>query len=329
VRALIIGGAGYLGGHVLRALLGSGWEVAVIDNLSFGHRDVVPKRIPFYGRECGLIVAVEDVFREQTFDVAIYCAGLNGSAMSREFPLHYYHNNFIAIYYLLKTLLEQRVYRFLFSSDFSVYDPDIDGEIDEKTPKNPQTPLGRSLLAVEGLLRDLAENCGLRYAILRAGVLAGTVPTDGFLGNGSCALLNDIFSVVRGRKAAVTICGKGTAPKNIAPKMDYVHVCDVADAYALAAQATALENGTELLLGTGHTLTEEDVVHVAERILQRSIPVNLRERLPWEPAHICVNYALAANAFGWRPRRDLRDCIESAWRAPEKFPENGHKMSIS
>ncbi|MDR3317083.1 MAG: NAD-dependent epimerase/dehydratase family protein [Puniceicoccales bacterium] len=318
MRVLVIGGAGYLGSHVVRRLLANDVEVSVIDNFSTGQRDSLPKAVPIFSCDAGLIIGLEDVLKKNAFDVAIHCAGLNGIGRSLEFPFHYYHNNFVATYYLLQTLIRHRVQKFLFSSDFSVYGPQVVCPIEGKTPKRPWTPLGRSLVAVEELLKDLTEANGLHHAILRVGNIAGADPSSVpkiSPGSGFSRLLATIFEVAQGKKEVLPIHGSKLPTEDGTPMRDYVHVVDVADAYVKAIKTTGLENGAELLLGTGRPSSVLEVVAMAGNVVHRSIATEAAEPRKWEPASTFADPSTTAHSIGWFPTRGLREIVESSWRA--------------
>jgi UDP-glucose 4-epimerase len=315
VKALVVGGAGYLGGYVVRALLQSGWEAEVIDNIVYGKRDVLPKSIPLHVCDCGLTFAVDEVLRRSSFDLVIHCACFSDVAQSMEFPLHYYHNNFIATYYLLQSLLKSRMRRFILCSDLSVYSPDVQGVINEHTPKNPQSPLGRSLIAVDGLLRDLADRKGLTYVVLRISNLVGAAPLDGHLGHGSNQMLNEIFAAALGKIESARIRKTTTLNGHTVPMTDYVDVCDVANACALVARAAALENGTEIFLGSGRAISDDEIVNIANGVMQRITPIEYRDVSQLEMRHVCIDFSAATKLLGWTPNRDLRESIKNAWNA--------------
>jgi UDP-glucose 4-epimerase len=317
MRALVIGGAGYLGSHVVRGLLAIDCETVVLDNFSTGHRESIPEPVPVFDCDAGLILGVEEVLRQYAFDLVIHCASLVDAARSLEQPFPYYHNNFLATYFLLQTLVKANVRKFLLSSDFSVYGPDIACPITERTPKNPKTPQGRSLLATEGLLEDLANAGTLAHAIIRVGNIGGALPEGGsgpHLGQGEGRLLPKIFAVALGKQPRLPIQGRDLPTADGSPVRDFVHIADVVDAYQKTVRAFQLGIGSrEVLLGTGRPASVRELVATVEQVTHREVPTETAAPRPFEPPSAYADPGAAADSLRWQARGDLRQVVESEW----------------
>jgi UDP-glucose 4-epimerase len=302
---------------VVRAFLADEWEVAVLDNLSTGHAESVPEPVITYNYDAGLMAGIQDALRAKRADVVIYCAGLRGVSRSMQFPQHYYHNNFVAVFYLLEAMRACNVKKFLFSSDFSIHGAEPAVPITEKSPAHPVSPLGKVLQAVEGLLADLAGTDSLSYATMRVGNIAGALPS-GELGpwpNGGDRLLGMALDVALGLRASLPIYGTGLPTVDGTPVRDYVHICDVVDAYLSAAGRLSPQGGGRCyLLGTGDPVSVTQVVRRVEELTGRHIPTVSEARRPNQPISIYADAADTRQALRWAPCHNLNQIIESEWK---------------
>lgn len=316
MKALVVGGGGYLGSHVVRGLLDRGHGAVVVDSFCSGHRELIAEPVPVFACDAGLMVGIEDVLRQQPVDAVIYCAGLADSAQALENPFPYYHNNFIAVFYLLQAMLWQNVRRFVFSTDFSVYGSEPAVPITEKSPCHPEDPLGKSQRAVEDLLADLARANGLGYTVMRVGNMAGALPS-GELGpwpRGSQRLLSMALDVAQGIREFLPVHGDGLPTADGFPVRDYVHVSDVVDAYLSALGRIPNRGGNCFLLGTGRPVSVAQVARKVEEVTHRPVPVRVVAAPSPRPSSIYADAGQTRQALHWSPRHDLTAIVESEWR---------------
>ena len=322
MRALLIGGAGYVGSAVARSLLSSGWDVAVIDALYTGNREFLLPAVKFHRCDCGISTAVGEIVKETPFDVAISFIAMGANCRSREFVFHYYHNNFIATYYLLQTLLANRLRKFIFSSDFSVYAAGSKWPIRSSTAKGPTDSLGRSILAAETLIEDLSTNCGLEYAIIRCCEVGGAVdggPPGPLLPVGRKRLLSSAFAAALGKEQFVEIPnGNFQAADGSAP-FDILHIEDVADVYCkVTDELTRRSGGREFNLASGNPPTISDIIATVSAVTGREVATKQTDQSDFTFDGRWADPWKARDALAWRSRRDLRQIVESEWRALQR-----------
>jgi UDP-glucose 4-epimerase len=170
---LVTGGAGYIGAHVVRALLGSGARVVVLDDLSTGERDRVD---PAAGFEQGSLLdrgLVRRVLREHEVTGVVHIAAKKQVGESMADPLLYYRENVEGLIALAESCQAKGVDRFVFSSSAATYGlPDVE-LVDESTPGVPLSPYGESKLIGEWLLRHCERAYGLRTMNMRYFNVAG------------------------------------------------------------------------------------------------------------------------------------------------------------
>ena len=153
---LITGGAGYIGSHAVFAFQAAGYPVVVLDDLSNGRRDVVPKEIPFVRGYAGDLDLVGDLIRTHRIGAVAHFAGSIVVPESVADPLKYYRNNTSATRNLIQVCVEHSIRRFIFSSTAAVYGIPESIPVREDTPTAPINPYGTSKLMIEWMLRDAA-----------------------------------------------------------------------------------------------------------------------------------------------------------------------------
>lgn len=325
MRVFVTGGAGYVGSHTVAALLDAGYEVAVVDNLSKGHRAAVPEGVPFLNIDLGDAAAVKEAMESLKPQAVMHFAGSTQVGESVTNPGLYFRNNILSGLNLLDAMVSLGVGLFVFSSTAAVYGEPKEVPIPEEHPKEPTNPYGESKLFFEKILRRYDVAHGLRSISLRYFNAAGAHP-DGKLGedhNPETHLIPIVLQVPLGRRAHVTIFGDDYPTEDGTCIRDYVHVCDLASAHILALQA--LQNGaasTAYNLGNGRGFSVRQVVEVAETVVGRPIPTVMGERRPGDPAVLVASSDKARRELGWEPKYpDLHTIIESAWRWHKAHPD--------
>lgn len=170
---LVTGGAGYIGSHVVYALLDSGHRPVVLDDLSAGRREFVAAEAAFVEGDVGDRALVGRLIREHGIEAVIHLAGSTVVPESVARPLPYYDNNVVRAWSLIAASAEHGVGRFLFSSTAAVYGEPPKTPIGEDCTPAPVNPYGRSKLACEWMLADAAAATGMRAAALRYFNVAG------------------------------------------------------------------------------------------------------------------------------------------------------------
>jgi len=180
MHVLVVGGAGYIGSHMVKLLRQRGFEVTVLDNLSAGYRDAVVGGRFVLG-DLGELDVLEDLFAACRFDGVMHFASHIQVGESVREPAKYYRNNVFKTQHLLDAMVAHRVRCFIFSSTAAIFGEPVRLPIDEAHPKNPINPYGRGKWMVEQMLQDYAVAYGLKAVCLRYFNAAGADP-DGELG---------------------------------------------------------------------------------------------------------------------------------------------------
>ncbi|MCX7625988.1 MAG: UDP-glucose 4-epimerase GalE [Candidatus Sumerlaeaceae bacterium] len=325
MKVLVLGGAGYIGSVCTEYLLEAGHSVAVVDNLSRGHRDSIPANAIFFQGDIG-----DDSFMHQVFDsfradaVMHFCAlSLVGESVVN--PALYYQNNVAAGISLLQSMLAHDVRKIIFSSTAAVYGEPSQIPIVEEAPKIPVNPYGKSKLMFEEILADMAAAHGLRAVSLRYFNAAGATTQHGEDHCPETHLIPLVLDAALGRREYVLVFGTDYPTPDGSCIRDFIHVADLARAHLLALDLLEKVNGAEAFnLGNGQGFSVLQIIEAAREVTGRSIPVKISHRRPGDPAVLVASARKAQSVLGWQPEfTDIREIIASAWRWKLQHP-NGY-----
>jgi UDP-glucose 4-epimerase len=318
LNVLVVGGAGFIGSHMVKLLGRQACRVTTLDDLSSGHRDAVL---------CGDFVqgdmadrALLDSVLSRGFDAVMHFASFIQVGESVQHPALYYQNNVVKTLALLDAMRSHGVQRFIFSSTAATFGEPQYSPMDERHPQRPLNPYGRSKLMVEQVLADYAQAYGLRSVSLRYFNAAGADP-EGQLGERhepETHLIPLVLQVAAGRRPHLQVFGRDYDTPDGTCVRDYVHVEDLCSAHWLALQSLmkAEAAGCQAYnLGSGHGFSVQEVVDTARQVSGRPIAVLDSPRRPGDPSRLVADPTLARQALGWHPQHsDLRTLIEHAWR---------------
>ncbi|MEU6287300.1 UDP-glucose 4-epimerase GalE [Streptomyces sp. NPDC015140] len=313
---LVTGGAGYIGAHVVRALVDGGEHVVVYDDLSTGSTDRVPDGVPLVVGSVLDGALLEGAIRDHAVTGVVHIAGKKQVAESVERPLHYYRENVTGLATLLEAMTATGVGRLVFSSSAAVYGmPDVD-LVTEDTPCLPLSPYGETKLAGEWLINAAARAHGIRAASLRYFNVAGAAAPE-LSDSGVFNLIPMVFERLEAGDAP-RVFGDDYATPDGTCVRDYIHVEDIASAHLAAARRLAdAPEGTALTLNVGRG-EGSSVREMVDRILKatgrQDAAPRVSPRRPGDAARVVASADRAREELGWTARHDLDAMIESAWQ---------------
>jgi UDP-glucose 4-epimerase len=316
-----VGGAGYIGSHMVKHLLRQGCHVVTYDNLSTGYRDAVLGG-EFVLGDLADKAALETLFSTHRFDGVMHFASYMQVGESVIQPARYYENNVTNTLNLLNAMVQHNVERFIFSSSAAVYGEPQYVPIDEAHPKVPINPYGRSKWMVEQILEDYDRAYGLKSIALRYFNAAGADP-DGQLGerhDPETHLIPLVLQAASGRRPHISVYGSDYDTPDGTCIRDYIHVADLCEAHWLALQK--LLSGSDsgaYNLGNGQGFSVQQVIDTAQAVTGRAIKIANAPRREGDPARLVADSTSARIALNWQPARfALKMIIEDAWRWEEK-----------
>ena len=316
MKVLVVGGAGYIGSHMVKMLLAEGHEVVTFDNLSSGHSDAVLGGV-FVEGDLADESALEALFSVHKPEAVIHFASFIQVGESVRRPDIYYRNNVSNTLNLLDTMVRHGVKRFIFSSTAAVFgEPDY-VPIDETHPCRPVNPYGRSKWMIEQVLADYDTAFGLKSVCLRYFNAAGADP-DAQLGerhDPETHLIPLILQAASGRRANIHVFGRDYDTPDGTCIRDYIHIVDLCSAHALALGHLSQGGESERFnLGNGAGFSVQEVIAAVAKVTGRSFEVIEAPRRAGDPARLVADSTRARAQLSWQPQyADLETIISHAW----------------
>ena len=316
MKILVIGGAGYIGSHVVKALGEQGHTILTYDNLSTGNRRAILAGDLVVG-DLADVPRLEQVVREFGPDTVMHFAASIVVSESVKQPLAYYLNNTANTFRLLDVLIKNNVNRFIFSSTAAVYGMPETLPVTEDTPFNPINPYGTSKMMTELALRDVSlAHPDFRYAAIRYFNVAGADP-GGRIGQ---SYRNPTHLITRALKTAageynhLEIFGTDYPTPDGTCIRDYIHVEDLANAHLLALDYLQDDTSDVFNCGYGHGYSVREVIETAKRVTGVDFPVVEAQRREGDPAELVADSRKIKRVLGWEPRHDdLEFIVRTAW----------------
>lgn len=330
---LVTGGAGYIGSHATLALLQTGHDVVVIDNLCNSSAKSLERVSKLAGRSAVLIQGdvrdsslVEELLRKYSVQAVLHFAGLKAVGESGKVPLKYYENNVLGSLALMNAMAKSGVFSIVFSSSATVYGEPENLPISESHRlDHPTSPYGRSKLMVEDILRDLsASDQRWRIAILRYFNPVGA-HASGLIGEDAISIPNNLLPYVSqvaiGNLPELVIFGNDYPTPDGTGIRDYIHVMDLVDGHLRALQVLKTMVGAHVWnLGTGRGYSVLEVIRAFEVASGKRVPFRIAPRRQGDVAISCADPSKAHLDLGWKASRNLSEMVRDAWCWQEKNP---------
>jgi UDP-glucose 4-epimerase len=317
---LVTGGAGYIGSHTVLALKRAGYQVVILDNLVYGHRDLVEKVL-----EVELVVGdtndralLDDLFKNRNIAAVMHFSAYAYVGESVTNPAKYYRNNVIGTITLLEAMVDASIKNFVFSSTCATYGVPTIVPIPEDHPQNPINPYGATKLMVERILADFDVAYDFRSVRFRYFNAAGADPS-GLLGedhNPETHLIPLVLQTALGKRESVSIFGTDYPTDDGTCVRDYIHVNDLADAHVLGLEYLLKDGDSAVFnLGNGSGFSVREVIDTARKVTGKQIAVVECDRRPGDPPALIGSGDKARQILGWEPKyASLQDIITHAWQ---------------
>jgi len=321
MHILVIGGAGYIGSHVVKELLKQKIKVTVFDDLSTGQRINLFPEAEFIE---GSILDKEKLFNalSQNVDGIVFLAGKKAVGESMENPTKYANTNLIGVINLLNGMLEYGVKKFIFSSSAAVYGAPEYLPMDEKHPLNPMSFYGFTKLETERLLKWYDELKGIRFVALRYFNAVGYDAEGDIRGleKNPQNLLPIVMETAVGERDCLNIFGNDYDTRDGTCIRDYIHVTDLATAHYMALKYLINGGKSEIInLGTGKGISVMEIVQKTQEIIGKKINYVFAPRRAGDPAAIEAAADKALKILNWRAEySDLNNIIRTTWTVYKK-----------
>jgi UDP-glucose 4-epimerase len=321
MKVLVVGGAGYIGSHMVKMLLGEGHEVITLDNLSSGHRDAVLGGT-FIEADLADIASIDQIFAQYQPQAVMHFASYIQVGESVRKPNNYYRNNVTNTLNLLDVMLKYDVKKFIFSSTAAVFgEPDY-VPIDEAHPNRPLNPYGRSKLMIEQVLTDYDKAFDLRSVCLRYFNAAGADP-EGQLGerhDPETHLIPLILQAASGRRENIHVFGRDYDTPDGTCIRDYIHIVDLCSAHLAALNYLGQGGQSNCFnLGNGAGFSVQQVIDAVQQVSGKKVTVIDGPRREGDPARLVADSKRARLALNWQPKfTDLETIVTHAWSWEQK-----------
>lgn len=322
---LVTGGAGYIGSHLVRALIQNGDTATILDNFSTGHRWATQGQA-VVDVDLRNLEVLRAALRDKQFDGVFHFAAKSLVGESNQQPLSYYQNNVGGTANLLEVALENGWTQCVFSSTAAVYGNPQTERIAEDHPTQPINVYGKTKLAMEGMLNDLCAAQPFSAACLRYFNAAGAA-SDASLGEShepETHLIPNALKAALGTGGPLTIFGDDYPTPDGTCIRDYIHVEDLASAHLKAMKYLQAHKGFAVFnLGNGQGFSVKEVFAACEAAAQQSIPHSVGPRRAGDPARLVADATKAREALEWTPvHTQIDNIVASAWAWENIIPSN-------
>ncbi|MGA7934034.1 MAG: UDP-glucose 4-epimerase GalE [Kovacikia sp.] len=321
---LVTGGAGYIGSHAVLSLQQAGYEVIVLDNLVYGHQEIVEEvlKVELVVGDTNDRPLLDNLFASREIAAVMHFAAYAYVGESVTDPAKYYHNNFVGTLTLLEAMLAASIKTFVFSSTCATYGIPNTVPIPEDHPQTPINPYGATKLMIERVLKDFHAAYDFKSVCFRYFNAAGADP-EGRLGedhNPETHLLPLVLLAALGKRESVSIFGTDYPTPDGTCIRDYIHVTDLAQAHVLGLEYLLSGGETTIFnLGNGHGFSVRQVIETARQITGREIKAIECDRRPGDPPALVGSSDRARKILGWKPDyADLNQIISHAWNWHQK-----------
>ncbi len=315
-KVLVIGGAGYIGSHVVKELLEGGYDTVVFDDMSTGHEANLFKEAGFI-RGNILDKKALDNAMSQNIDAVVHLAGKKAVGESMENPQKYAENNLNGSVNILNSMTDNGVKHIVFSSSAAVYGTPQYLPLDEKHPLNPINFYGYTKKAIEDLMAWYSQLKDFNYIALRYFNAVGYAADKSIAGREKNPqnLLPIIMEVATGRRESFAIFGSDYDTPDGTCLRDYIHVSDLASAHVAAINRLMSDKKSYILnLGTGKGISVKEIVDATENVIGKRLNYHYAPRRSGDPAVVVAKAETARKILNWKPRyTNIEEIIRTVW----------------
>ncbi len=325
MRILVLGGAGYIGSHTVYELVDAGYEVIVVDNLLTGFKEAVHPQAKFYEGDIRDKIFLDNILSKEKIDGVIHFAASSQVGESMKNPLKYYNNNLCGTEVLLESMVEHGIDKIVFSSTAATYGEPESIPILETDRTHPTNCYGETKLSMEKMFKWTSKAYNLRYVSLRYFNACGAHP-NGKIGeahNPETHLIPLVLQVPNGKREYISVFGNDYDTKDGTCVRDYIHVNDLAQAHILAMEYLSKGGESNIFnLGNGVGFTVKEVIEMARKVTNHTIPIREEERRAGDPSVLIASSEKARKVLGWKPQyADLETIISTAWKWHVNHPD--------
>ena len=322
MKILVVGGAGYIGSHMIKRFQSTDHQIDVLDNLSTGFKEN-SQNYKLHICDLSNKEQVHKILKENKYEMVMHFASSINVGESYDHPMKYYENNVINTLNLLECMIDLKILNFIFSSTAAVYGEPESIPIKEEQILSPINPYGKTKSVVENILSDYDKSYGLKYISLRYFNACGA-HIDGTIGerhNPETHLIPLILQTASGRRNNFKIYGDDYKTKDGTCVRDYIHVMDIAEAHLLSLEKLIQTQSSDVYnIGNKQGYSVREIIDMVEEITQTKIPYKISEKRRGDPAELIADNSKITEKLNWRAKySDLNTIVNTAWEWEKKL----------
>jgi UDP-glucose 4-epimerase len=325
MKILIVGGAGYIGSHMIKRFQSTDYQIEVLDNLSTGFKEN-SQNYKLHTCELSNKDQVYKILKDNKYAAVMHFASSINVGESYNNPIKYYENNVTNTLNLLECMIDLKILNFIFSSTAAVYGEPEKTPIKEEQILSPVNPYGNTKAIVEKILNDYDKSYGLKYISLRYFNACGA-HIDGTIGekhNPETHLIPLILQAASGRRNNFKIYGDDYNTKDGTCIRDYIHVMDIAEAHLLSLEKLIQTQNSHIFnIGNNQGYSIREIMVAVEEVTQMKIPHEISERRKGDPAELIADNKKITKELNWSAKySDLKTIINTAWEWEKKLSQS-------
>jgi len=322
MKILVVGGAGYIGSHMIKRFQNTDHQIEVLDNLSTGFKEN-SQNYKFHMCDLSNKEQVHKILKENKYEMVMHFASSINVGESYDHPMKYYENNVTNTLNLLECMIDLKILNFIFSSTAAVYGEPESIPIKEEQKLSPINPYGKTKSVVESILSDYDKSYGLKYISLRYFNACGA-HIDGTIGerhNPETHLIPLILQTASGRRNNFKIYGNDYKTKDGTCIRDYIHVMDIAEAHLLSLEKLIQTQSSDIYnIGNKQGYSVREIIDVVEKVTQIKISYEISEKRKGDPAELIADNSKISEKLNWKAKySDLNTIINTAWEWERKL----------
>ena len=322
MKILVVGGAGYIGSHMIKRFQNTDHQIEVLDNLSTGFKEN-SQNYKFHMCDLSNKEQVHKILKENKYEMVMHFASSINVGESYDHPMKYYENNVTNTLNLLECMIDLKILNFIFSSTAAVYGEPESIPIKEEQKLSPINPYGKTKSVVESILSDYDKSYGLKYISLRYFNACGA-HIDGTIGerhNPETHLIPLILQTASGRRNNFKIYGDDYKTKDGTCIRDYIHVMDIAEAHLLSLEKLIQTQSSDIYnIGNKQGYSVLEIIDVVEKVTQIKISYEISEKRKGDPAELIADNSKISEKLNWKAKySDLYTIINTAWEWERKL----------
>jgi len=322
MKILVVGGAGYIGSHMIKRFQNTDHQIEVLDNLSTGFKEN-SQNYKFHMCDLSNKEQVHKILKENKYEMVMHFASSINVGESYDHPMKYYENNVTNTLNLLECMIDLKILNFIFSSTAAVYGEPESIPIKEEQKLSPINPYGKTKSVVESILSDYDKSYGLKYISLRYFNACGA-HIDGTIGerhNPETHLIPLILQTASGRRNNFKIYGDDYKTKDGTCIRDYIHVMDIAEAHLLSLEKLIQTQSSDIYnIGNKKGYSVREIIDMVEKVTQIKISYEISEKRKGDPAELIADNSKISEKLNWKAKySDLNTIINTAWEWERKL----------